>query len=95
VRKYKRTSLPSWTSKDILEKKGPLVEETSRSSEKMTKTMKAVVFRGPYRIAVEDRPIPEIVEPTDVVIKVSYTALCGRSVLAQLAYRRRLLISRM
>lgn len=40
--------------------------------------MKAVVFKGPYKIAVEDRPIPMIVDPTDAVIKVSYTALCGR-----------------
>lgn len=47
----------------------------------MTKTMKAVIFKGPHRVAVEDRPIPGIVDPTDVVIKVSYTALCGRSVL--------------
>lgn len=44
----------------------------------MARTMKAVVFKGPHKIAVEDRPIPVIVDPTDVVIKVSYTALCGR-----------------
>lgn len=44
----------------------------------MTRTMKAVVFKGPRKIAIEDRPIPEIVDPTDAVIKVSYTALCGR-----------------
>lgn len=44
----------------------------------MTRTMKAVVFKGPRKIAIEDRPIPEIADPTDAVIKVSYTALCGR-----------------
>ncbi|KAH8144964.1 uncharacterized protein LAJ45_10984 [Morchella importuna] len=43
----------------------------------MTGTMKAVVFKGPHKIAVEDRPIPTIVDSTDVIIKVSYTALCG------------------
>lgn len=42
--------------------------------------MKAVVFKGPHKIAVEDRPIPTIVDSTDVIIKVSYTALCGRLV---------------
>lgn len=63
----------------------------------MSKTMKAVVFKGPHRISVEDRPIPEIVDPTDVVIKVSYTALCGRSFFNTVRFLKneRLLISKM
>ena len=40
-------------------------------------TMKAVVFEGPHKIAVEDRPIPKIKEPEDVIVKVIYSALCG------------------
>ncbi|KAL2000126.1 hypothetical protein VTN02DRAFT_3526 [Thermoascus thermophilus] len=40
-------------------------------------TMKAVVFHGPYKVAVEDRPVPKIQEPTDIIVKVTYTALCG------------------
>jgi len=40
--------------------------------------MKAVVFKGKLQIAIEDRPIPNIQEPTDIIIKVKYTALCGR-----------------
>ena len=39
--------------------------------------MKAVVFHGPFDIAVEDRPVPRILDPTDVVVKVLYTAVCG------------------
>jgi len=39
--------------------------------------MKAVVFKGKLEIAVEDRPIPKIKEPTDIIVKVRYTALCG------------------
>lgn len=39
--------------------------------------MKAVIFKEPYKIAVEDRPIPRIKEPTDVIVKVIYSALCG------------------
>jgi threonine dehydrogenase-like Zn-dependent dehydrogenase len=27
---------------------------------------------------VEDRPIPTIQDPRDVIVKVRYTALCGR-----------------
>lgn len=41
-------------------------------------TMRAVVFRGPYKVAVEERPIPRIQEAGDVIVKVTYTALCGR-----------------
>ncbi|KAJ5581773.1 Alcohol dehydrogenase superfamily zinc-type [Penicillium sp. DV-2018c] len=39
--------------------------------------MQAVVFKGPLQVAVEERPIPKIQDPTDVVLKVRYTALCG------------------
>lgn len=41
-------------------------------------TMKAVVFKAPYEVAMEDRPIPKITEPTDIIVKVIYSALCGR-----------------
>ena len=40
--------------------------------------MRAVVFHGPYKVSVEDRPIPKIQEPGDIIVKVAYTALCGR-----------------
>lgn len=43
----------------------------------MAKTMKAVVFHGTLDVKVEDRPVPEIVDQTDAIIKVSYSALCG------------------
>lgn len=41
-------------------------------------TMRAVVFKGPYKVELEERPIPQIQEPTDIIVKVKYTALCGR-----------------
>lgn len=44
-------------------------------------TMRAVIFKGPKEVAVEERPIPKIQDPTDVIVKVGYTALCGRYVL--------------
>ncbi|RAL07493.1 alcohol dehydrogenase family protein [Aspergillus homomorphus CBS 101889] len=40
-------------------------------------TMRAVVFRGPLKVAVEERPVPRVKEAGDVVVKVAYTALCG------------------
>lgn len=40
-------------------------------------TMKAVVFNGPFEVEVVTRPIPKIIAPTDAILKVSSTALCG------------------
>lgn len=48
---------------------------------KMSKdTMKAVVFHGKLDVRIEDRPVPKIIDPTDVIVKVRYSALCGRLV---------------
>ncbi|KAF2757962.1 GroES-like protein [Pseudovirgaria hyperparasitica] len=40
-------------------------------------TMKAVVFKGVRKVELEDRPTPKIEEPTDIIVKIEYTALCG------------------
>ncbi|GIJ99275.1 hypothetical protein Aspvir_001405 [Aspergillus viridinutans] len=40
-------------------------------------TMRGVVFHGPFKVAVEERPVPKIQDPADIVLKVTYTALCG------------------
>jgi threonine dehydrogenase-like Zn-dependent dehydrogenase len=40
--------------------------------------MSTVLFKGPHEVAVEDCPVPTIQDPTDIVVKVKYTALCGR-----------------
>ncbi|RDW83163.1 hypothetical protein BP5796_04654 [Coleophoma crateriformis] len=40
-------------------------------------TMKAVVYDGPYKISLQDRPIPELQAETDIIVKVKFTALCG------------------
>jgi hypothetical protein len=42
--------------------------------------MQAVVFKEPFKVAVEQRPIPTVQHPEDIVVKVKYTALCGRYV---------------
>ncbi|NJQ00408.1 glutathione-independent formaldehyde dehydrogenase [Streptomyces zingiberis] len=39
--------------------------------------MKAVVYQEPYRVTVEDVEDPRIEDPTDVVIKVTTSAICG------------------
>ena len=39
--------------------------------------MKAVVFKGKKQVVVEDRPIPTIQGPKDVICKVRDAGLCG------------------
>lgn len=39
--------------------------------------MKALVYQGPGKKALEERPIPEIQKPTDAVVKILKTTICG------------------
>src|SRR6516225_1362375 len=39
--------------------------------------MKALVYQGPGQKAVEDRPKPAITVPTDAIVKISKTTICG------------------
>ena len=40
-------------------------------------TMKALVYQGPGKKALEDRPKPGITAPTDAIVKVTKTTICG------------------
>lgn len=40
-------------------------------------TMKAAVLKGPHTVVLEDVARPHVVDPTDVVLKVERTAICG------------------
>jgi threonine dehydrogenase-like Zn-dependent dehydrogenase len=40
--------------------------------------MQAVVFKGKLQVEVEQRTIPKIKHAEDIIVKVGYTALCGR-----------------
>ena len=39
--------------------------------------MKALTYQGAERVSVEEVPDPTIIDPTDVVIKITSTAICG------------------
>lgn len=39
--------------------------------------MRAMVYRGPYKIRVEEKPKPRIEHPNDAVVRVSMGAVCG------------------
>jgi alcohol dehydrogenase len=39
--------------------------------------MKALVYQGPGKKALEDRPKPDIAAPTDAIVKITKTTICG------------------
>ena len=39
--------------------------------------MRAMVYRGPYKIRVEEKDIPKIEHPNDAIIRVTTGAICG------------------
>nr|WP_077927133.1 zinc-dependent alcohol dehydrogenase family protein [Wohlfahrtiimonas populi] len=43
----------------------------------MQKTMKAMVYYGADDLRFEDRPVPQILEPTDAIIKLTTITICG------------------
>ncbi len=43
----------------------------------MPGTMRALVYEGPNRLRVRDKPLPAIEHPQDVVLKVTRAAICG------------------
>ena len=44
------------------------------------KTMKAVVYHGPGKISLDDVPVPVIKNPTDAVVKVTTSTICGTDI---------------
>ncbi|NYF17668.1 alcohol dehydrogenase [Microbacterium sp. AK009] len=39
--------------------------------------MKAMTYRGPYKMRVEEKPEPKIEHPQDAIVKVELAAICG------------------
>jgi alcohol dehydrogenase len=39
--------------------------------------MKALVYHGPGKRALEDKPKPTVIEPTDAIVKITRTTICG------------------
>jgi alcohol dehydrogenase len=43
----------------------------------MGQTMKALVYQGPGKKGLERRPLPEIKAPTDAIVRITRTTICG------------------
>ena len=39
--------------------------------------MKALVYEGPGKISLSARPRPVIIQPTDAVVRITKTTICG------------------
>ncbi|HEY0375068.1 MAG TPA: zinc-dependent alcohol dehydrogenase [Amnibacterium sp.] len=39
--------------------------------------MRAMVYRGPYKIRVEEKDVPRIEHPNDAIVRVTLAAICG------------------
>jgi S-(hydroxymethyl)glutathione dehydrogenase/alcohol dehydrogenase len=42
--------------------------------------MRAMAYRGPFRVRVEDKPDPEILHPNDAIVRVTKAAICGSDI---------------
>ena len=42
--------------------------------------MRAMTYRGPFRVRVEDKPEPEILHPNDAIVRVTRAAICGSDI---------------
>jgi alcohol dehydrogenase len=49
----------------------------SPPSMKAQKTMKALVYHGPGELGWEEKPRPPLQEPTDAVVRITTTTICG------------------
>jgi alcohol dehydrogenase len=56
-----------------------MAELATRSKPATTepKTMKALVYLGPGKKALEDRPMPVLTAPSDAIVKITKTTICG------------------
>jgi threonine dehydrogenase-like Zn-dependent dehydrogenase len=39
--------------------------------------MRAMNYRGPYRVRIDEKPIPEIEHPLDAIVRVTRSCICG------------------
>lgn len=50
---------------------------TQPADESAIPAMKALVYRGPNSLALEERPKPTIMEATDAIVRITTTTICG------------------
>jgi alcohol dehydrogenase len=53
------------------------LDPADRARTATAETMKALVYRGPGKKALEDHPKPDISAPTDAIVRITKTTICG------------------
>jgi alcohol dehydrogenase len=61
----------------ISDKAAKVILPFTRENGTSAKTMKALVYHGPGNKAWEDKPKPTITKPTDAIVKILKTTICG------------------
>ena len=54
-----------------------LVAEAPGQKSNSKSVMKALVYQGPGKKALEERPMPKIAAATDAIVKITKTTICG------------------
>lgn len=57
--------------------KPELIKSKQTTNSTAAKTMKGLVYGGPGIIELKDIPVPTIIQPTDAVVKILKTTICG------------------
>src|SRR5580704_2183692 len=75
----KSSALPCGNCKGIALLRRQPGTETRSSMNQMAQVaaMKALVYLGPEKQALEDRPKPDITAPTDAIVRITKTTICG------------------
>ena len=66
-----------YTDQQIQQHASSKVSPINMASFQPPATMRAVVYKGPHEVAVEDKPYPKLQTDTDCILKVTTSALCG------------------
>ena len=53
------------------------VDRRRRRGRRRNRIMRGAVLYGPRDVRIDERPDPRIIEPTDAVIRLSATCICG------------------
>jgi len=54
-----------------------LIRSGNANNSVTTKTMKGLVYGGPGIIELKDIPVPTIIQPTDAIVRILNTTICG------------------
>jgi alcohol dehydrogenase len=53
------------------------LRRTVKQKRRENNAMKALVYHGPGKKSLEDRPKPEINDPSDAIVRITKTTICG------------------